>query len=132
MKYKTFALTVKYNCKPDMTVHADMYNQVWELFALHHVKISHMVDELDSRRRLHYHAVADVPSSLFRKKLILPKFHILLLPLNTQDDLARWIKYIYKDVDPKDWPKTDLPDPSNTKKFTKNLFKCCNENKVSL
>lgn len=132
-----FALTLKFNCPANTTIAADKYDPVWELFKKYDIKLEHLNSEFDSKRRLHYHGIANIPSRFYRKKLCLSGFHTNLLPLNTRGDIDRWIAYCYKDVPPEDWP--DLCDdppvrikPGIRSKLSNNIFKCCNDNKVTI
>lgn len=133
-----FALTLKFNCLPRVTVTKETYEPIWDLFKKHNIVLSHVNWELDSTLRLHYHGVAEIPSNFYRKKLCLPGFHTNLLPLKSKGDIDRWIKYCYKDVPPEEWP--DLCDDAplkikngiRDKLRGKNIFRCCNNNTVTI
>jgi len=132
-----FALTLKYNCPPKVTVDKSSYDLIFSTFEKYGITLTHLNSELDSHLRLHYHGIADIPKGFYRKKLCIKPYHVNLLPLSTQGDLDRWVKYCYKDVPPEDWP--DLCDDpayqikSGIKdKLRGNIFRCCNNNEVTI
>lgn len=133
-----YAFTIKKNKGPTDTVDEDSYREVWALFEKHKIKLKHLNGELDSRLRLHYHAVAVIPKGFYRRKLCLKTFSTNLIPLKSKGDIDRWIHYCYKDCPPEDRPDLCEDAPLKVKlglkaKLAKgNIFRCCNENTVTI
>jgi len=130
MKLTKCALTVKFNTTLRNTVKRSAFDPFFEMAKKYNISLSHLNWEIDSELRLHFHAVAEVPINFYRKKLKIKGFMILCVPLPSADDLFRWVEYCYKDCPPEDWPD-DIP-PRPKEKTTRNLFKCCNNNDVTI
>lgn len=126
-----FALTLKKNVARGVTVDKSDYDFIWQLFDTHNIKLKHINSELDSDLRLHYHGVAIIPKNFYRKKLCPKGFHINLLPLKTDDDYHRWVRYCYKDCPPEDWPDLCEDDPPAKVRVIPR-FTCCNNNNIEL
>lgn len=108
-----FAYTVKALATKDVTL--DTYGTFFNKLDKLGIKVEYKVWEFDSKRKLHYHGILYLDKGFYRKRLTTAGMHMKLVELT---DRKGWIKYIYKDQDPQEWPDDgfELDKPFNNNK----------------
>lgn len=108
---ESYAYTVKDNRSDDTD-----YLEFFERIEKKGCKALSKCPEKDSRGRLHYHGIIQIPKSCFRKTLVPQGLHMKLKKIFDEEG---WEHYIKKDQDGDD---IDTNDNGLIKKLTKKLF----------
>lgn len=94
ISHNYYAVTIKSTGKNNYTSPEDLYHELMLLGSKRqHLDIGHHVYELDSRNRLHLHAMVQCPKFFARQK---KGWHIHSTELETFDSIKKWMNYLYK------------------------------------
>lgn len=89
-----YAVTLKQNFK---TKPQEYDYEMWFEYAFYHQGMMHgMVYELDSKDRLHCHAILSFPRKIFKQSLSVVGMHQKLDELKTYEDKANYARYMSK------------------------------------
>lgn len=86
-----WCFTVKYN-KHDHEVTLETYQVVLDLFTKYGF-VKYVESETDSKGVLHLHGILMLRKGFFRRRLVLPNYHLHLMECTSED---QWLKYITK------------------------------------
>lgn len=91
-----YAITIKQTGTDNYTSPEELYHQLQLLATKRRsIDIGHYVYEMDSKNRLHLHAIISCKDFFARQK---KGWHIHSSGLDSFDDIKRWYDYLYKEA----------------------------------